>query len=186
MSTDRVYPVRVAELSFLDVAKERYDNSVELDCTPADLFAIFADENSWPVWAPGFKRIDWTSPRPFGAGTTRTATLMFGLQIHEVFLAWEDGTRMAFTFTGSNQDMSGGLDALIEDYNVVSLGEGRCRLTWTLAYDAAGFMRHFQFLARPMVGFFLRRILGGLRRYVRRGTFTRALPAPVEPVAAEA
>ncbi len=180
MSDERVFQVRRVDLSFLDEAKVRYDNTVELDCTPADLFAIFADERSWPVWAPGFKHIEWTSPRPFRVGTTRTATLMFGLKIHEVFLAWEDGARMAFIFTGSNRNLSTSLEALIEDYRVEDLGDGRCRLTWTLAYNSAGFMRHFAALGKPFVNFFLKRILGGLRRYVRKGEYTRALPAPAE------
>jgi len=160
------YPCRIVDLGFLDVAEESYTNAVEVDCTPKELFAIFADPDSWPIWAPGFKRIEWTSPKPFAVGTTRTAHLMGGLSIHEVFLAWEEGERMSFIFTGSSIDMSGGLDALIEDYRVTDLGGGRCRLEWTLAYNSAGFMRHFQFLARPFVGFFLRRILAGLRKYV--------------------
>ncbi len=180
MNSEPVFPVRQVELSFLDEAQVRYDNSVVVDCSPRDLFAIFADENSWPIWAPGFKNIEWTSPRPFRVGTTRTATLMFGVKIHEVFLAWEDGERMAFIFTGSNKNLSSSLESLIEDYRVEDLGDGRCRLTWTLAYTSAGFMKHFAWAGKPFVGFFLRRILGGLRRYVRKGDFVRALPAPSE------
>jgi hypothetical protein len=166
VSNPTAYPCRIVDLGFLEVAQEKHVNDVELECSPVELFGIFADGDSWPVWAPGFKRIDWTSPPPFGVGTTRTATLMGGLAIDEVFLAWDEGERMSFIFTGSSVDMSGGLDALIEDYVVTDLGGGRCRLRWTLAYNPAGVMRHFQFLARPFVGFFLRRILAGLRKYV--------------------
>jgi hypothetical protein len=177
--TDPEFPCRIVDLSFLDRAKVRFVNEVEVDCTPADLFAILADEHSWPIWAPGFKRIEWTSPKPVRAGTTRTAHLMFGVAIHELYLLYEPGERMSFIFTGSNKNLSGGLDALIEDYRVTDLGGGRCRLTWTMGYDAAGIMRHFQFLARPLVGVFLRLILRGLKKYVGRGEHARAaLPAP--------
>ena len=86
---------------------------------------------------------------------------------------------MAFVFTGASMNLSGSLDALIEDYQVTDLGGGRSRLVWTLAYTSAGFMRRFAFLARPFVGFFLGMILRGLARYVRKGDHARAaLPAP--------
>ena len=175
MSAQTVHPTAVVGFSYLQSASQRFENSVDLACSPADLFAIFGDENSWPIWAPGFKRIEWTSPRPFGAGTTRTATLAGGVKIHEVFLAWDVGERMAFYFTGSNWNLPAlGLEGLIEDYRVTDLSDGRSRLVWTLAFGGVGVARFFQPLARPLINFFLRRILQGLVRYVAKGDHARA------------
>ena len=35
-------------------------------------------------------KVDWTSPKPFRAGTTRTVTLN-GIKVDEVFVVWDHG-----------------------------------------------------------------------------------------------
>ena len=50
----------------------------------------------------GIDRVDWTSPRPFGVGTTRTVTFQGGgMEVYETFIAWDPGKHMAFTFDQS-------------------------------------------------------------------------------------
>ena len=51
------------------------------------LFATFEDEQSWPKWVPGMREATWTSPKPFGKGTTRTVKMAGGIRIDEVFWA---------------------------------------------------------------------------------------------------
>ena len=43
---------------------------------------------SWPYWAVGIKKVEWTSPKPFRVGTTRTVTFADGTEVYERFIAW--------------------------------------------------------------------------------------------------
>lgn len=82
------------------------------------------DGPTWTEWLP-LTDVTWTSPEPFGVGTTRTVE-MSGQKIEETFFAWEDGRRMAFRFERSTLPVSAG----VEDYQVVPV-EGGCELRWT-------------------------------------------------------
>jgi hypothetical protein len=54
-----------------------------------ELFAALEDGPSYSRWVPPIRGVTWTSPRPFGKGTTRTVNLVGGARIDEVFWAWE-------------------------------------------------------------------------------------------------
>jgi hypothetical protein len=78
-------------------------------------------------WCRGL-RIRWTSPPPFGVGTTRNARALGGLSTsHEYFFIWEEGRRHAFYFTSGNLPV---FTSLAEDYLVEPDGDDRCRFTW--------------------------------------------------------
>ena len=80
----------------------------------------------------------WTSPRPFGVGTTRTMPVAFGaLRVDETFFRWEEGRRKSFYVNHANAPL---FRAFAEDYLVEPDGPGRCRFTWTIAVEpnAAG------------------------------------------------
>lgn len=75
----------------------------------------------------------WTSPRPFGVGTTRTMPASYGLLIvHEVYFRWEEGQRHSFYAVRTNLPM---FRRLAEDYLVEAVGPTSCRFTWTIATD---------------------------------------------------
>ncbi len=154
------------DLDALRAAPQRVDNSIELDCTPDELFAILDDENTWPEWVPGIARVEWTSPRPFGVGTTRTVTFQGGgMEVYEDFIAWDPGKHMAFTFTGATQRVWW---AFGEEYVVTDLGGGRCRLDWTVAYEPRFIFKALHFLFGPLMAWGLGRVLKGLGPYVQR------------------
>jgi hypothetical protein len=78
-------------------------------------------------WCRGLS-IRWTSPRPFGVGTTRQAKVLGGvLTGQEHFFLWQDGHRYAFYFTIANLPV---FTSVAEDYAVEPEGADRCRLTW--------------------------------------------------------
>lgn len=97
----------------------------------AALFRCLEDGPAWKEWL-GID-VEWTSPRPFGVGTTRTVTGN-RQRIEEYFLAWEDGRRMCFRFDRSTLPVK----AFAEDYVVTELGEDRSQLTWSYAFEFAG------------------------------------------------
>jgi hypothetical protein len=77
-------------------------------------------------WCRGLN-IRWTSPPPFGVGTTRQAKVLGLLIGQEYFFAWEEGRRYAFYFTHANLPV---LTTVAEDYVVEPDGADRCRFTW--------------------------------------------------------
>lgn len=91
---------------------------------PQMVWNALLDGPAWTEWLP-ITKVTWTSPKPFGPGTTRTVEV--GDQIiEETFFAWDEGKRMAFRFERSTLPVS----AAVEDYRVMPV-EGGCELRWS-------------------------------------------------------
>jgi hypothetical protein len=81
-------------------------------------------------WERGL-RLQWTSPRPFGVGTTRQAKLMGGtITLDEHFFIWEEGRHCAFYATKTNVPA---FKSYAEDYVVEPEAADRCGFTWRIA-----------------------------------------------------
>jgi len=160
-----LFECRTVDESWFDDAQIRFTNRIELDVGADALFEVFEDEESWPQWVPGIAKVDWTTPKPYGPGTERTVTFIGGMEVYETFHAWERGKHMAFSFTGTTQPVWWRFG---EDYKVEALGDDRCRLTWTVAYEPrAGFAKVHP-LIKPVMGVVLALYLKLLRRYCRK------------------
>ena len=118
-----------------DTAPYRYVTNVDLPCTPDALFDVFEDPASWPYWAVGIKKVEWTSPKPFRAGTTRTVTFADGTEVYERFIEWERGRGLAFVLDGHSSEI---WHSFGERYRVRDLGSGRCHFEWTVCYEPRG------------------------------------------------
>ncbi|RYF89823.1 MAG: SRPBCC family protein, partial [Caulobacteraceae bacterium] len=106
---------------YLAGAKQRVSHRFDLPASA--VWAALLDGKAWTEWLP-LTRVVWTSPQPFGVGTTRTVSIG-EMDIDEVFFAWEEGRRMAFCFAASALPVS----AAVEDYRVVEV-PGGCELQW--------------------------------------------------------
>ena len=124
---------KAADLNFLDTAKVKEVNSVTLPASAKTVFALFRDADAWPRWFDGMSKVVWTSPEPFGVGTTRSVWLG-PLRVDEYFFDWTEDQRFAFYFTGTNLPF---VKALVEEYQLKDLGADQCRFTYTVAYDPA-------------------------------------------------
>lgn len=160
-------------LDYFATAPFRFQASEVIQATPDEVFAVFQDATSWTRWVFAITGVEWTSGFPLGVGSTRAVTMLGGLVGYEQFIAWEPGRRMAFRFDEFSHH---GVDAFAEDYRVVDLGNGRCRVDWVLAMSPAGVARHALVPLRPVVGFFIGRTLASLRRHVE----SRPRPNPDE------
>ena len=158
-----MYQLEDIDLDFIHQTRFSFPATVELDCTPDQLFDIFEDPHSWTVWAGAITKVEWTSPKPFGVGTTRTVTMSGGMIGVEEFIAWKRGERMAFKFTQCNKSM---ITAFGEDYVVTDLGNGRCRLQWTMAMQPRGASKVFMSGFKPVMGWFVQRLANNLAKYV--------------------
>lgn len=159
-----MYPCERVDLDFLDFAPRRFRNSVDLAVTPARLFGVLADAESWPRWASVITRVTWTSPEPRGVGTTRLVDMRGGIVGSEEFLVWKPNSHMAFRF---NECSTRAVAAFAEDYRIEATDTG-CRLTWTLAQRLAGPARLTAPVTGPVMNVMFRRFLSNLRRYTDR------------------
>jgi hypothetical protein len=82
-------------------------------------------------WCRILQEVRWTSPRPFGVGTTREVNALHGAnKLRERYFLWEEGRRHAFYVVETTGLL---FKALAEDYLVEPTGEETCRFTWTIA-----------------------------------------------------
>jgi hypothetical protein len=84
-------------------------------------------------WCRIINSVTWTSPRPFGVGTTRRVRALGGLNvIEEFYFRWEEGTRKSFYVERASAPL---FKQFAEDYIVEPTGDSACRFTWTIAAD---------------------------------------------------
>lgn len=102
-----------------------------LDVPAAHAFRCLEDGPAWKEWLG--VDVEWTSPHPFGVGTTRTVTANKQV-FEEYFLRWEDGRRFTFRFDRATLPVA----AFAEDYLVESTGEHTSALSWSYAFEWRG------------------------------------------------
>lgn len=158
-----MFPCKTVGLDFLETASHRFHAEEIIAATPEQIFEVFEDAHAWTVWATPIQKVEWTSPKPFGLGTTRTVSMSGGLVGEEVFIAWERGKRMAFCFTAMSRDS---MESFAEDYQVTDLGDGTCRAQWTMAMQPRGFSKVMLTVFSPVMAWFNRRMFRSFRQQV--------------------
>jgi len=82
-------------------------------------------------WCRILSDVRWTSPRPFGVGTTREVKALWGANmLREHYFLWEEGRRHCFYVAETTAPI---VTSLAEDYLVEPRGEDACHFTWTIA-----------------------------------------------------
>jgi hypothetical protein len=166
MNTPQRYPMAATDASFYESAPVRFDNSVEIPAPAPLLWKILEDDHSWTIWAGVIDRVEWTSPKPFGLGTTRTVTMAKGAMTGwEQFIAWEAGKRMGFCFTHASMK---GIARFAEDWQVTPIDAHHCRVRWVMCMEPQGINRYILNLFAPIMRFNFRRYLKSLSRYAQK------------------
>jgi hypothetical protein len=120
-----------ADESFFSTAPKRWTDTFHIDRPAAEVWAAITADDALH-WCRAIS-VHWTSPRPFGVGTTRQVKVFGGvLSAHERFFVWEEGRRKAFHITSANLPL---FRRLAEDYVVEPEGDAACRFTWTIAAE---------------------------------------------------
>lgn len=153
-------------LEYFHSAPYLFRSSVNIRCTPQQLFAGFEDADSWPAWAMPITHVEWTSPKPFGVGTTRNVTMLGNLIGYEEFLLWKPCTEMAFRFNQVNKDET--LASFGEHYLVTDRQDGTLDLIWTVGMEPVGPGAWFMKVSQPLVAWGLQWTLGGLKKYMEK------------------
>lgn len=133
--------------SFFATAEHRYEFPIDLPVPTERVWESLASDRSVADWGLGVRSLRWTSPRPFGVGTTREVQLPLGLMtVRERFLVWDEGKRYAFEVYEANRGL---LRRFAENYVLEDRPQGS-RLTWTIAIEPNPRAKLLVDLGRPL------------------------------------
>lgn len=159
MAWHRLEPV---DESFFGTADHHYEFPIDLDVPPERVWESIASDESVSAWGLGVKSLHWTSPRPFGVGTTREVVLPLGIMtVRERFFVWDEGKRYAFEVYEANR---GFYRRFAENYVIEPRGHGS-RLTWTIAIEPQPKLRRVVDLGRPLNRLAFGQFARGARSY---------------------
>jgi hypothetical protein len=155
------FDVEEAGLEFCEKSPYRIENEAVLAAPPERAFDIIVNGREQGRWFADFVACRWTSPEPYGLGSTREIELKL-LTVKEKFIAWERGKRLSFTFTGMTLPV---VKRMVEDLRLSPIGPNKTRLVWTAHYEPRAFMRPFHGIARGVFGKLFSKSAEGLARY---------------------
>ena len=92
----RWYQLEPADADFFQSAPHVFTYQKRFAASPAQVWAQLTSDASIAAWGPATKEVNWTSPRPFGIGTTRDVVAPGGATMRERFFRWEEGSRKSF------------------------------------------------------------------------------------------
>jgi hypothetical protein len=127
------FKLKPCDERFFNSAPQRMVDTIEI-AQPAD--RVWADLTSDTTlsWCRLLTGVTWTSPRPFGQGTTRTVRTPLGaLTLKEIYFRWEEGRRKSFYVAEATAPL---FRTFAEDYLVEATSASSCRFTWTVAFEA--------------------------------------------------
>lgn len=159
----RRYPCDRVDDDFVDTAPIKLVNTVDVEATPEQIWAALEDASAWPRWAGVITNVEWTSPAPFGVGTTRTVTMRGKMIGYEEFIAWEPYRQMGFRF---NEATTNGVRAFAERYVIEPVAGGHTRVVWTMAMAPTGVSRAVVPLTRGAMRYAFGRMLRRFGRLV--------------------
>ena len=144
-----MHDMKKVDLDFLETAMFRIKGKQKIGAPKEEVFQYLKPAENWLKWHGQLSRVEWTSPEPFGVGTTRTVVINNRFTAHEDFILWEEDSRFVFRFLQSDIPLA---TALAEDFHLHDLGDGTCELEWTVAGEVSGILRVFSGLMRWING----------------------------------
>lgn len=126
------FALQPVDETFFESAPEVFVDTFDIAKPASEVWSELVEDNALS-FCSSLRGARWTSPRPFGVGTTRTMPALYGLLvIDEVFFRWEEGRRKSFYVERANLPM---FKRLAEDYLVEEVSPTTSRFTWTIASD---------------------------------------------------
>ncbi|MBD0862064.1 SRPBCC family protein [Gordonia sp. zg691] len=132
----RSYPLETFDLDFFDEAPVRHVIDVRLPVTPQRAWAEFTRQHTLD-WCRAIKTIEFTSPAPYGPGTTRKAVLGPGyVTLEEHFFDWTENADEGHYRNGFRVERANvpGIRRFGEATEISPTDAG-CRLRWTFALE---------------------------------------------------
>ena len=136
-----------ADASIFETALQLYRYPVKLAVPPERVWESIASDRSLADWGMGVKSLKWTTPRPFGVGTTREVVLpLSAMTVREHFFRWDEGKGYSFYVAETNRP---GIARFAEDYVIEPDGDGSV-FTWTIALEPKGALLPVLRVAGPL------------------------------------
>ena len=118
--------------TFFDSAPVRLSDTFAINKPASEVWNDLTADRTL-AWCRILDDVSWTSPRPFGVGTTRTVKSLKGANvINEHYFRWDEGRRKSFYVVDASAPL---FKRFAEDYLVEPTGAASCRCQWTIAYD---------------------------------------------------
>lgn len=156
------FECRAETLSFVGSAPAVFVNEAELPAPPSRVFEVLADVASWPRWFDDMRASGWLPGHSGGLGAQRRMELG-ALTAVETMLAWEPGARFSFRIDSVSLPL---VRAMVEDFQLAALPDGRTQLNWRVYYELKPWARLIHPLLRFIFGRQFKRTLAGLQRYL--------------------
>lgn len=162
----RWYPLEPADDDFIASAPHIFRFQKRFAAPPEKVWASLVSDESLTAWSPMIKELTWTSPRPFGVGTTREVSPPGGPRVRERYFRWDEGHSHAFYVYESAMPL---FRRFAEDYIVEPDGDGTL-FTWIVAFEPKGALAlPFKALASVMKAGFGRIPSGGQKYFATSG-----------------
>lgn len=127
----RWYPLESADADFLASAPHVFRYQKRFAAPPEQVWESLTSDVSIAAWTVAVKEVTWTSPRPFGVGTTREVAAPALSTMRERFFRWDEGSGYSFFVYESTLPP---FKRFAEDY-VVEPDGADTLFTWTLALE---------------------------------------------------
>jgi hypothetical protein len=126
------FAVEPVDATFFETAPVRLSETFQVARPAAEVWAELTADS--PLgWCRILDEMRWTSPRPFGVGTTRYVRSMKGASaLREYFFRWDEGRRKSFYVVQANAPL---FRHFAEDYLVEPVLESSCAFTWTVTCE---------------------------------------------------
>jgi hypothetical protein len=162
----RWYPLKPADAEFFTSAPHVFRYQKRFAAPPEQVWESLTSDASIAAWSVAVKEVTWTSPRPFGIGTTREVVAPGGLsRMRERYFRWDEGRGNSFAVYESNLRL---FKRFAEDY-VVEPDGAETLFTWTVAIEPNGaFTLPVKMLAPALKAGFGRIPSDGQRYFAKR------------------
>jgi hypothetical protein len=163
----RWYPLEPADADFFESAPHVFSYQKRFAAPPERVWEQLNSDESIAAWGPAVKEVAWTSPRPFGVGTTREVAPPGLGRVRERYFRWdEERRRHSFAVYEATIPF---FKRFAEDYIVEPDGADSL-FTWTVAIEPrAALTLPFRVLA-PVIKAGFGQIPSGGQRYWAKQT----------------
>ena len=157
----RWHPLEPADDDFFASAPHVFRSQKRFAATPEEVWEQLTSDVSLAAWGPSIKKVTWTSPRPFGVGTTRDVVAPGGSTMRERYYRWDEGKSHAFYVYESALPI---FRRFAENYIVEPDGD-QTLFTWVVAIEPKGAFRLPMKVLAPLLKAGLGQVPSGGQRY---------------------
>jgi hypothetical protein len=126
------FKLQPVDEDFFETAPRRFSETFDVGQPAREVWGELVADNALS-FCRSLRGARWTSPRPFGVGTTRTMPALFGaLVVDEIYFRWEEGRRQSFYAERASLPL---FRRFAEDYLLEEVSPTTSRFTWTIALD---------------------------------------------------